>query len=120
MTAAGKLRAVPDPYAYQEGTAIPGKDWCGSAPTDALGQVTFTLPSGYFSAVHHVSATPVRSASGPSQFCWAFPLSMSATQVKVQVAESKTTGVLLLNTTVEGAEASPAGVTVTVWVRGVG
>ncbi|GAB3250977.1 hypothetical protein [Kineosporia babensis] len=119
MTAAGRFRAVPDSYAYQDGTPIPGKDWCGTAVTDASGVATFTLPAGYFAAVHWVGPTVVRNTASPAQFPAPFVLSYSTSQVKVQVGESRTTGVLLLNTQVEGLEASPAGITVLLKVRGV-
>lgn len=119
MTAAGRWRSAPDAYAYQDATAIPGKDWCGTAVTDTAGIATFTLPAGYFAAVHWAGPTVVRNTANPAQFPAPFVISYSTSQVKVQVGESKTTGVLLLNTMVEGLEASPAGITVLLKVRGI-
>lgn len=104
VTSGGKLRAVAPPYVT-------------SGTTDSSGTVTFTIPAGTFATVTAAVPAVVRNTSTPSAFAWAFVRSQTATSVVVQVAESKTTGVLI-GGTIEGAEAAPAGVTVTLVVYG--
>lgn len=103
----GRLRAGrPEPY-------------IATSATDSTGRVTFTLPGGYFTSVLSAIPVVVRNTAAPASFAFAFVVTQSATSVVVQVAESKTTGVLILNTTVEGLEASGAGITVTLTVHGI-
>lgn len=118
MTAAGKWRAAPDLYAYQDGTPAPGKTWSGEQSTNASGIATFALPAGYFTTVHVAHATPLRNTAAPGSFCFGFVVSRSATSVVVQVAESKQTGVLV-GGVIEGLEASPAGIAVMLTVHGL-
>lgn len=116
----GETTVSDPPYAYGgSSTPLDGKRYCDTGVTTSAGLVTFTLPAGYFTAVHHVAATVVRNTSAPASFGFAFVVSQSSTSVTVQAAESKTTTVLLLNTAVEGIEASAAGITVTIAVFGV-
>jgi hypothetical protein len=116
--ASGRHRAVDLPYAYQTATPLAGKELVMSAATVTGGLVTFTLPA-YFTTVHGVWAQAVRNSSAPADGCFAQVKSFSNTQVVVQVFESKNTGVLLLNTNVEGLEASSSGITVTLLVKGI-
>lgn len=74
------------------------------------GALTFTIPAGYFTNVVFVAAEVLKDTAAPAQATVAVVRSRSNTTVTVQVFESKTTGVLVLNTSVEGMEvAATAG-----------
>lgn len=103
--------------------ATPGlmlKVYTDTAVTNASGAVTFTLPAGYFTSVFSADATAVRDTNNPVSATFAQVRAFSTTSVSVQCFESRTTGVLLLNTNVEGLEAgSTAGITVQLVTLGV-
>lgn len=117
-TATGRFKAADHPYAYGNGTPIAGKDLVLTGTTVSGGGVTFTLPAGYFTTVHIAIPQTVRNTADPTLACWAVVRTQGPSQVVCQVFESKTSGVLIGGTT-EGAEVSPAGITVNLLVKGI-
>ncbi len=97
-----------DPYV----TGVGGlKLYSISGVTAANGSITFTIPAGTFTTMLTASAQAVRNTADPTLACFAVVRSLSATQVVVQVFESKTSGILL-GGTVEGLELATSAVTV--------
>lgn len=92
--------------------------WCFSGTTTTAGALTVTIPTGAFTTVLGVSATPVRNTADPALACFALVRSYTATQVVIQVFESKTTGILIGGST-EGLEATAAAIPVLLTVFGV-
>lgn len=92
--------------------------WNFSGTTSTAGALTVTIPAGAFTTVLGVCATAVRNTTDPTQACFALVRSYSATQVVVQVFESKTSGVLI-GGVVEGLEATGSAVAVLVTVFGI-
>lgn len=85
--------------------------------TSATGALTVTIPAGVFTTVLAVVANPLRNTTDPTTACFAVVRSFSATQVVIQVFESKSTGVLL-GGNVEGLEATSTATVVSVLVVG--
>ncbi len=100
----------PAEYRYNNTTKVL-KVWSGVGTTSATGEVTFTLPTSYFAEVHTAQATVFRNTTNITEYAFAFVRSLSTTSLVVRVGESKTTGVLI-GGTIEGAEATGAGITV--------
>lgn len=88
-----------------------------AATTNATGQVTFTLPPNYFTTVTMAYPAVVRDTTAPASATFAMLRSISPTAVVAQCFESKTTGVLI-GGTIEGLEASGAGIQVLLTVTG--
>lgn len=106
---------------YQNGTNAPSiaKIWTGKATTDANGDAAFTFPAGYFATVHAANPAVERVTTNIAQApSCSLRTALTTSGVTVRVVESKTTGVLILNTMVEGLEPAPAGVTVYLTVYG--
>lgn len=116
-TGTGRFKAADFPYAYGSATPLAGKELVLTGTTNSSGQVTFTLPT-YFTTVHGAWPTVVRNSASPANACFPQVMTLSTTSVLVQVFESKNTGVLI-GGVIEGLEASGAGITVTVSVKGV-
>jgi hypothetical protein len=116
-TGSGRMKAADHPYAYQTATPLPGKELVMTGVTAAGGGVTFTLPT-YFTTVHIAIPQPVRNTGDPTLACWAVVRTQGPSQVVCQVFESKTSGVLI-GGVIEGAEVSPAGITVNLLVKGI-
>ncbi len=96
------------------------KVYTAEGVTTATGEVSIDLPAGYFTAVHWAGPMPVRDTAAPTSATFAQLRSLSTSKVVAQCFESKTTGVLILNTMVEGLEAvATAGITVKLLVVGV-
>jgi hypothetical protein len=98
-----------------------------TATTVIGGVATFTIPAGVFTRYDGSTATPVGVVSSTGLLTCQVTtepavgtnLSSAAGTVTVQVARSKSTGVLVLNTMVQGLEAAPAGITVRLLAWGV-
>lgn len=117
-TASGRYKAADHPYAYQTATPLAGKELVMTGTTAAGGGVTFNLPASYFTTVHAAFVQAVRNTADPTLACFAVVRTKGPSQVVVQVFESKSTGVLI-GGVIEGIEASPAGITVDLWVKGI-
>lgn len=105
-------------YRHGATTGLNLKIYTASEVTSANGAVTFTIPAGYFSTVTWADPVVIRDTNVPANATFAQVRSLSTTSCVVQCFESKTTGVLLLNTMVEGLELSGAGITVQLAVYG--
>lgn len=92
--------------------------YSASGTTNTAGQLTFTLPAGFFTAILSVQAQAVRNSTAATQACFAQVLTYNQTSVAVAVFESKTTGVLL-GGTVEGLEPTPSATSVLLTVIGI-
>jgi hypothetical protein len=115
------LQAIPS-ISFRDTTnsvALPVKMWHGQGTTDSTGKVTVNLPTGLFTKLYDALPTVIRAATNATQYTNAFIQSQSTTQVVVQVSESKSTQVLILNTMIEGLEPAPAGITVNLLVYGI-
>jgi hypothetical protein len=86
----------------------------GNAPA---GAVTFTLPAGYFTAVHSVIATAVRDTTDARYAVFATVRTYTTSSVVVAVWDSKTS-VTLLGSVTEGLELSPNAASVLLTVFG--
>jgi hypothetical protein len=114
------LQAVPSVSFRDTTTSTPLalKMWHGTGTTDSTGKCTINLPTGLFAKVYDAIPSVVRAATNATQYTNAFIQTQSTTQVVVQVSESKSTQVLILNTMIEGLEPAPAGITVNIMVYG--
>jgi hypothetical protein len=59
------------------------KEWVGTGTTNAAGQVVFTLPAGYFTAI--VASVPVALSTIATTYRPAFVFAESVTSISVQV-----------------------------------
>lgn len=118
------VQAVPDAasaieYRTGTGTAVSNvKIWTASTLTTAAGLATFTPPSNYFTTIHAVRADVLRNVTAATDFAFAFVKTVTTTAIVVQVAESKTTTIVVGGSS-EGLEPSGIGITVYLVVYGV-
>lgn len=106
--------------AFQAG-ATPGlamKVYAVTAASSASGQLSLTLPAGYFTTVYGVCPTVVRDTNAPASATFAAVRTFSNTAIVIQCFESKSTGVVL-GGNVEGLEACATAITINVVVFGV-
>lgn len=99
-------------------TVYDPKIYTDSKATDATGAYTFTLPAGYFTALHYTDVTCVRDTNNPAFGTFAMVRSFTTTSVVVQCFESKNTGVLL-GGNIEGLEVATSALTVQLFAIGV-
>ncbi|AGL13873.1 hypothetical protein [Actinoplanes sp. N902-109] len=118
--ATGPAGAAGANAAYRNGaTAGVLKAYTYTDVTSASGAATFTLPAGYFTAVHWTCPVVLRDTADPSKATFAQVRSASATSVVVQCFESKTTS-MLVGGVAEGLEAvATAGIQVQLLALGV-
>ncbi len=91
--------------------------WFTSGVTSATGALTINLAVNAFTQVLGVQCTPVRNTADPTLACFALVRSYNASQIVIQVFESKTTG-MLLGGMAEGMELATSAITVLVTVFG--
>ncbi|WP_165952867.1 hypothetical protein [Kribbella albertanoniae] len=99
-------------YRNAASPATTAKIWTTTGLTDSAGQVVFTPPAGYFTAVHAATVTPLRPNPTVSQYAFAFLTAIGASSIAARVGESRTVPPIISALGVEGLEASGAGVIV--------
>ena len=115
------LDGEPGQVVYRNGFSGPDlrlKVWTDSAVTSGTGGINFSMPAGFFSAVHSVNADCLRDSVNPTFGAFAMVRTVTTTSIVVQCFESKTTNTLLLSQA-EGLELA-SSITVMVTVYGVG
>ena len=93
------------------------KCWVGQVTTDSSGNATVNYSSASFNSIYSVNCIAVVAGAtiltAPLVSLTSLP---TTTSVSLMTIESKTTGVLILNTSVQGLQAAPSvTVYVTVW-----
>lgn len=115
------LETDPGALIYRTGTSpthLQQKQWTDSKSSDGNGAVTFTLPAGFFTAIHFIDLNVMRDSADPRFATFCMLRSFTLTQAVAQCFESKTSGVLL-GGVIEGLETATASVAVMIRVTGV-
>ncbi len=102
----------------QTATDLRLKVWSDTATSSVTGGINFTIPAGYFTAVHGVQATCLRNSTNATDGAFAMVRTVAVNSVVVQCFESKTTNTLLLSQA-EGLELA-SSIQVMVFVYGLG
>lgn len=103
---------------YRNGANVGVPKFYTTSASAVVGGVTFTLPAGYFTAVHTVIPTAVRDTTDARYACFATVRQFSTSTVVVAVWDSKTS-VTLIGSVTEGLELSPDAATVLLTVIGI-